>query len=252
MFCGFKSGYYEKLFIIALPANNLIMNRKLLPVFIVFLISIFNNCEEDNDNPSNLTATDYDGNVYKTVQIGNQIWMAENLKTIKYNDGTAIPLITDDEIWNSLNTPGYCWYDNDQTTYKNKYGALYNWYTVDTKKLCPAGWHIPSNDEWITLIIFAGGDKIAGGKLKEAGIIHWNSPNFGADNETGFTALPGGTRNDGGIFTSIGYAGFWWSSNEFDTNDLGAWGYDMDFGTSWVYEYGNGKYRGRSVRCIKD
>ncbi|MGB5436158.1 MAG: fibrobacter succinogenes major paralogous domain-containing protein [Maribacter sp.] len=228
------------------------MKRKPIAVLLLLLLPIMTDCEKDQGTQEPLTITDFDGNRYKTVQIGDQLWMAENLKTTKYNDGKAIPWVTDNEIWNNLNTPAYCWYNNDETTYKNTYGALYNWYAVNTDKLCPMGWHVPTNNEWSTLIDYLGDVRNAGGKLKETGTIHWNSPNTGADNETGFTALPGGSRDDGGTFYGMGDIGLWWSSTEFETNELGAWGSDVDFGTSGVYIYGNGKYRGRSVRCIKD
>ena len=139
------------------------------------------------------TVTDVDGNVYNTVTIGTQCWLQENLKTTKYKDGTSIPLVTDNSAWGSLSTPGYCWYNNDDT-YKNTYGALYNYYTVLTNNLCPSGWHVATEREWSTLVTYLGGASIAGGKLKESGTTHWVTPNTGANNETGFIALPGGRR----------------------------------------------------------
>jgi len=119
--------------------------------------------KKDNNNPTPSTVTDIDGNVYHIVAIGTQVWMAENLKTTKYNDGTFIPLVTDSTAWGNLSTPGYCWYNNDAATYKNTYGALYNWFTVNTGKLSPKGWHIPSDTEWETLITYLGGESLAGG-----------------------------------------------------------------------------------------
>ena len=116
-----------------------------------------------------------------------------NLKTTKYNDGTSIPNVTNDTSWSNLTTGAYCWYNND-VSYKNPYGALYNWYAVNTGKLAPKGWHVPSDAEWTTLITYLGGESIAGGKLKEAGTTHWLSPNTEATNSTGFSALPGGRR----------------------------------------------------------
>ena len=117
--------------------------------------------------------TDDDGNVYHSVTIGTQVWMVENLKTTKYNDGTSIPLVTDATDWHNLLTPGYCWNNNDEATYKATYGALYNWYTVNTGNLCPTGWHVPGDAEWTTLTTYLGGEDVAGGKLKEVGITHW-------------------------------------------------------------------------------
>ena len=117
--------------------------------------------------------SDVDGNMYKTTQIGTQLWTAENLKTTKFNDGTPISNVTDNTKWESLSTPGYCWYNNDEATYKGTYGALYNWYAVKTDKLCPSGWHVPSNDEWNTLITYLGGEIAAGVKVIETGNTHW-------------------------------------------------------------------------------
>jgi uncharacterized protein (TIGR02145 family) len=140
-----------------------------------------------------LTVTDIDGNAYNIVTIGGQAWMKENLKVTKYKDGTTIPLVTATGAWVALTTPGYSFYNNSVTG--GVYGALYNWYTVNTGKLCPTGWHVPSTTEWTTLETFLGGASVAGGKLKETGTSKWFSPNTGATNETGFTALPGGARN---------------------------------------------------------
>ena len=130
------------------------------------------------------SVNDVDGNTYNVVAIGTQVWMAENLKTTKYKNGTAIPLITDLTAWMSLTTPGYCWYDAT-------YGALYNFYTLSTGSLCPTGWHIPSDAEWTTLTDYLGGETVAGGKLKETGTAHWTTPNSGATNAFGFKGLPG-------------------------------------------------------------
>jgi uncharacterized protein (TIGR02145 family) len=140
---------------------------------------------------SSETAKDVDGNVYNTVTIGAQVWMAENLRTTKYNDGTSIPLVTDSTKWSDLSTPAHCWYNNDKASYKATYGALYNWYTVATDNLCPTGWHVPTTAEWQILKDYLG-SSVDGGKLKESGTTHWKSPNKGATNESGFTALPGG------------------------------------------------------------
>jgi uncharacterized protein (TIGR02145 family) len=163
--------------------------------------------------------TDGDGNVYNTVTIGTQVWMKENLKTTKYNNGVTIPPVTDNTSWVNLITPGYCWYNNDASTYKNTYGALYNWYTVNTGILCPIGWHVPTVTEWTTLGAFLGGDDVAGGKMKEVDLTHWLSPNTGATNESGFTGLPGGLRGNNmfsypNTFGEIGRRAFFWTSTE--------------------------------------
>jgi uncharacterized protein (TIGR02145 family) len=199
---------------------------------------------------STVTVKDIDGNVYKTVTIGKQVWMAENLKTTKYKDGTPIPLVTEIFKWAALNTAGYCWYFNDETANKNKYGALYNWFSLNTGNLCPTGWHVPTDEEWTTLITYLGGDSVAGGKLKEAGTTHWSSPNTGATDDSGFTALPSGSRFRKVSFFFIGRFGYWWSATEYDATS--AWNSSIFFTSSNVYRYSSDKQDGYSVRCLKD
>jgi uncharacterized protein (TIGR02145 family) len=193
--------------------------------------------------------TDNDGNLYKTVRIGNQLWMAENLKTTKYNDGTSISLVTENSEWFSLTTPGYCWYNNDVTN-KADHGALYNWYTVNTGKLAPAGWHVPTDAEWTTLGNYLGGDPVAGGKLKEAGLAHWHSPNTGATNETGFSALPGGYRHDAGTFDSQSNYGYWWSATAYDASQT--WFRSLYYDVGNLSRYISLKRCGSSVRLLRD
>ena len=196
---------------------------------------------------------DLDGNVYQVVTIGTQTWMAENLKTTKYNDGTNIPLVTDRVLWNALTSPGYCWFDNDQKTYGDTYGALYNWYTVNMGKLCPAGWHIPSKAEWVTLVTYLGGEDNAGGKLKATGTALWQSPNSGATNQSGFTALPAGSRGYSVSYTEMGKFTTYWSTTESLEFPLNAWVAALNYNNSEanIYPYGE-KLSGLSVRCIKD
>jgi uncharacterized protein (TIGR02145 family) len=197
------------------------------------------------------TLKDIEGNVYKTVKIGNQEWMAENLKTTKYNDGSAIPLVAENEVWGALTTPGYCWYNNDEATYKNTYGALYNWYTVNSGNLCPTGWHVPSDADWITLTDFLR--RKEGAKLKETGTTHWFSPNTDATNETGFTALPGGDRGpEDGKFDLVGYRGFWWSATESNIGTYYANWRGVVYDDPYVLSVFNPKKSGFSVRCVKD
>ncbi len=200
------------------------------------------------------TVTDIDGNVYHTVAIGAQTWMVENLKTTKYTDGTSIPNVADSIAWKALSTPGVCTYKNTSNTDTiNTYGRLYNWYTVNTGKLCPAGWHVPTDAEWTTLTDYLGGISVAGGKLKEIGTTHWQSPNTGATNETGFIALPGGGRDNNGKCTNIGSAGYWWGSTEDGTNN--AWCVGVFYNGSNVASYPNfynNKADGLSVRCVKN
>jgi uncharacterized protein (TIGR02145 family) len=194
------------------------------------------------------TLTDADGNAYTTVTIGTQVWMAENLKTTKYNNGSAIPNVTDGPTWWNLTTHAYCWYDNN-ISYKTPYGALYNWFTVEKGNLCPAGWHVPTTDDWEVLSDFLGGELIAGGKLKEAGTTHWISPNTGATNETGFTAVPGG-MHDWNKCRNMGELGLYWSA----TGDVGESTdcYNMLNTTAWLQSASQNKKIGYSVRCIKN
>jgi uncharacterized protein (TIGR02145 family) len=199
-----------------------------------------------------LECKDGDNNYYPIVLIGTQIWMAENLKTTNYNDVTSIPLVTDNNAWINLTTPGYCWYNNDAATYKVNYGAIYNFFTVNTGKLCPTGWHVPTNDEWSILTDYLGGESVAGGKLKETGTAHWNNPNTGATNEIGFTAIPGGFRSDfDGSFDLVGNSGYWWSSSEYSSNTL-FWYRRMYYSQIYVYRNYFYKQVGLSVRCLKD
>ncbi len=203
-----------------------------------------------NPNLTYGSVTDIDGNTYKTIQIGNQTWMAENLKVTKYRDGTVIPNVTDNDSWKVLSSGAYCWYNNDAATNKNIYGALYNWYAVtDTRNLCPAGWRVPSETEWTTLTTFLGGENVAGGKLKETGTTHWWIPNSGATNETGFTALPGG-ENVYGQFNNNGEYGYLWSVTEAGWQN--AWFLNLYRAESYVAGGQFGKEDGMSVRCIKD
>ncbi len=175
--------------------------------------------------------------------------MAENLKTTKHNDGTSIPNVTDNTAWKNLVTPAYCWYNNDILN-KTPYGALYNWYTVNTGKLCPSGWHVPTDSEWTILTTYLGGLSIAGGKLKETGTGHWLNPNTGATNETGFTALPGGYRDsDNGLFVEIKITCIWLSLTEYQN---GAMLRRLDYNLINAGRGDGSKKDGCSVRCIKD
>lgn len=181
------------------------------------------------------TVKDVDGNVYKTVKIGDQTWMAENLRVTKTPDGTAI----------------VSWAPQDLESAVAEYGRMYDWETAN--KVCPAGWHLPSDEEWQKMIDFLGGPMIAGGKIKEAGTAHWKAPNKGATNETGFTALPNGFRNKKGkYFNFKNNLAYWWSSTPMET-DL-AYGVYITYGEPIIYRYYFSFTRdmGFSVRCVKD
>lgn len=195
---------------------------------------------------------DIEGNAYKIVKIGKQFWMAENLRTTKYNDGTSIPLVTDNSNWVQLATPAYCWYDNNEKKYKNPYGALYNGYAANTDKLCPAKWHVPGIADWDTLINYLGGIYVASGKLRESDITHWRPPNIGATNESGFTALPGCYRDNsfGEFKEQIGDFGLYWSSSEL--NNYNNYYISLDAYINEVFRYDDQINLGISIRCIKD
>ena len=192
--------------------------------------------------------TDAENNTYKTVTIGTQQWMAENLKVTKYNDGTAIPNITDNTQWSQLSTGAWSYYNNDVTN-NAKYGKLYNWYAVSKKNVCPTSWHVPTDAEWTVLTDYLGGSTVAGGKMKEVGTASWNSPNTDATNTSLFTGLPGGSRNDDGYF-SIGNYGNWWSSTEGDTYN--AWNRYLSLSIGSAYRSYYDKEDGLSVRCLRD
>ncbi len=199
------------------------------------------------------SVTDIDGNIYKTIFIEGKTWMAENLKTTRFNDGTQITWESGFNSWINRDTPAYCWYDNNEIKYKDIYGALYNWFTVNTKKLCPSGWHVPDDSEWYSLAYFYR--EGLGGRLKEAGTRHWAPPDsWGhpielSTNESGFTALPGGWRTYDG-FVSIQLAGKWWSSTDHSTTEAGY----MHLDHNYSYSGSNiaNHQMGLSIRCLKN
>lgn len=237
-------------------------------ILLATIVLVFISCSKDEDNsetnPTNGmttavfnmevtygTLTDQEGNIYKTVTIGTQTWMAENLRTMQYNDGTAIPCVTDNTVWSGLSTGAYCNYNN--TTNIDTiatYGRLYNWHAVNSGKLAPKGWHVATDAEWTTLITFLGGESIAHGKLKELATTHWTNPNFGATNESGFTALPGGLRDDNGFFGNLGLYGYWWSDTESEANT--SWFRALSYGESNESLFSYSKQFAFSVRCVKD
>ncbi len=237
-------------------------------VLIVMLLSCSIPTTTDGDDPDWETGmvTDIDGNTYKTVKIGDQWWMAENLRTTKYNDGTEIPHVTDQSAWDSLTTPGYCYYANDSATYAVKYGALYIWYTINTGKLAPNGWHVPTNAEWDTLqnYLIANGynwdGTTTGNKIGKsmAAKTDWEytsikgevGNDMSSNNSSGFSALPGGFRYYSGFFDYIGSYGYWWSSTEFDTSSA----YDRGLYSvgDFLSSRNDDKECGFSVRLVKD
>jgi uncharacterized protein (TIGR02145 family) len=198
------------------------------------------------------TLTDQDGNIYKTVTIGSQTWMAENLRTTKYSDGTTISHVTDDPAWDDLTTGAYCNYKNTAANDTiATFGRLYNWHAVNTGKLAPKGWHVPTDAEWTLLTTYLGGENGAGTKLKEIGAAHWqNQPISWATNETCFTALPGGYRYPTGWFNYVGEQGYWWSASEGNAGN--ALYRLMSNNTVSVDKWSFVKESGFSVRCVRD
>jgi len=198
------------------------------------------------------TVEDIDGNVYQTVIIGTQLWMAENLKVTHYRNGEAIPNITDNSEWEGLTTGAYCNYYNDEHNVAI-YGRLYNWYAVnDSRGLAPEGWHIPSSTEWQALVDYLGDSTVAGGKMKEAGYTHWHPPNTGATNESGFTALPGGNRTTASVggYNNMGYNAIFWFSTEYSSSNAYSCYLPYNYSEFWRSTFK--KFCGFSIRCVKD
>ncbi len=207
--------------------------------------------------------TDIDGNIYKTIKIGNQCWMAENLKVTKYRNGDAIPNVTDGSTWSNMTTGAYSNYDNN-TNNVTTYGKLYNWYAInDSRNIAPEGWHVPSDAEWKVLEMFLGMSQIEadatawrgtdeGGKLKEIGTSHWLSPNTGATNTSGFCALPGGYRDFDSNFTSLGYYALFWSTTEINVDYTSARCLGCTYSEIGRHKEGYSNRDGFSVRCVKD
>jgi len=195
------------------------------------------------------TVTDVNGNGYHTVKIGTQIWMVENLKAASYRYGDPIPEFTGGPVWITLTTGASLNYNND--FYKvSIFGRLYNWYAVDDfRGLAPSGWHVPSDSEWQLLVDYLGGDAVAGGKMKETGTAHWNSPNYGATNESGFSAIQSGYFVGNSLLGYVGYRARYWSSTERDNN---AWYLDVSYNSSAVFRALDFKRLGYSIRCVKD
>ncbi len=247
--------------------------------FTIVVLIMFLSCQNDdgtstNNNPDpavNGTVTDIDGNVYKTIKIGTQTWMAENLTVTKYRNRDDIrqafssPPRTSGQRWEEINNESIgalCAYE-DKSSNQVTYGLLYNWYAVsDPRGLAPEGWHIPTKEEWITLSEYLGGDNLAGGQLKATTL--WASPNTGATNSSGFRALPGGSRNnhyiprltDGvGVFSRLLTSGYWWSSTSIDEKNAESVSlsyYDDKFVIGAFADFYSDKGYGLSIRCIKD
>jgi uncharacterized protein (TIGR02145 family) len=229
-----------------------LISTSLIIIFCILQIS----CKKEDDITDKPiltgTVTDIDSNTYKTVEIGEQWWMAENLKVTRYRNGDSIGTTTPATMdISGESTPKYQWANDGIEASVGVYGRLYTWYAVkDNRSVCPVGWHVPSHAEWTELTDYLGGEEVAGGKLKEAGLTHWSDPNEGATNSSGFTALPGGNRFNTGGFYNVGLLGFWWSTTEYDATI--AWSRVMYLNDASVGRYSDYKVFGFSVRCVKD
>ncbi len=235
------------------------MNKKLsllirLFTLVTVLALLAGSCKKDEDvNNGNApqTFTDpRDGNVYKYIKIGSQIWMAENLR--------YLPSVSEPAT-GSETSPCYYVYgykgtsaDGAKASFNyGAYGVLYNW--AAAKAACPYGWHLPTSSEWTQLANYLGGEQVAGGKLRESGIAHWRASDTGVTNEVGFTALPGGFRNIDGTFQSTGYRGYWWSATE-GNESYSAWFIHLSYNSMGIgtNSFSNSKIGGLSVRCVRD
>ena len=231
---------------------------KIIVLSLYFLLSISSLKAQTLENG---TVTDIDGNIYRTIVIANYEWMAENLKTTSYNNKIKIPNITDSVAWTGLSNGAYCWYKNDESSAKI-YGALYNWYAVNTGRLCPDGWRVPTDEEWKFLegsvdTRYGIGDSVwskSGGRGNDAGqrlkkISGWSSGGNGSD-DFGFSALPGGERCSKGRYFIAGRSGFWWSSTGY--GESGAWYRNIIYSLEDIYRNTHPKWMGFSVRCLRD
>lgn len=226
------------------------MKKKVLSIIAIAML--FSACKKDDDTSQDTqfgTVTDIDGNVYQTVKIGTQTWMMENLKTTRYNDGSTIPNVVDNLQWYNQATGAYCLYNNDASN-NATYGKLYNWFSVNTGKLAPTGWHVPTLAEYNTMVQYLGNGNDVGGKIKSTSSL-WETPNTGADNSTNFSALPAGYRSGSGSnagYYNIGTATEFWLS---DTD--GPYFFQVSSNTANIHQgYMSYKNNGYSIRCIKD
>jgi uncharacterized protein (TIGR02145 family) len=230
----------------------------LISVFCVSLL-LSGGCQKDSEQKKEPDPTppvkgikDIDGNVYDTIVIGKQVWMKQNLKVQRYRNGDSIATtISPSFNIQGEEVPEYQWAYEGNNQLANIYGRLYTWFAAtDTRKICPEGWHIPTNTEWNSLFAYLGGIDVAGGKMKDTGIVYWISTDTSVSNQSGFTALPGGCRGDDNLFNGLRYGAIWWSSTAANDHDALA---------ICLYNYAN--YAGKggfymksafSVRCLKD
>jgi uncharacterized protein (TIGR02145 family) len=238
-------------------------------IYLIAGVLLLFSCKKESSNPTSNTTnsnsttiakygngvTDIDGNKYKTTIIGTQEWMAENLKTTKYSDGTAVPNVTNQTGWLYTETGAWC-NKNNSDSLGIIYGKLYNWYAVSpttngNKNVCPTGWHVPTQSEWNKLGDYLGGWKVAGGKMKSADTTIWNIPNVGATNTSLFNGLPGGSTFGGPLY-EIGVKGNWWSSSSASDNGQNIISFYLRVNEASLQTSTNTKNIGYSIRCVKD
>jgi uncharacterized protein (TIGR02145 family) len=236
---------------------------KIVIAFKCLLLVVLSSCHSSNssskysENAVEMDSTcikDVDGNVYKTIKIGNQVWMQENLRVTHFRNGDPIPNLSDSAAWVDTEQAAFCNYNND-TGYVRVYGRLYNWYAAsDARNICPVGWRVPHDSDYRTLDYHYGGATVSGAALKEQGLLHWKEPNAGATNESKFSALPGGHRGETAIFERMGYYAFFWNVNKYqqynDTNY--AHECSLNYSLSYFNQDWGCKNRGMSIRCIKE
>lgn len=230
--------------------NRMIIHTAFLKLFLLLFMACHTPTEYDRGiRPSPRPVMDIDGNVYETINIDDRIWMAENLRATRYRNGDPIANVTTAEEWETIDRGALIFYNNI-SSYDTLYGKLYNWYAInDPRGLCPPGWRVPTERDWVSLINVLGGESLAGGKMKARGTQHWRAPNVAATNESGFTGLPGGMRRFDGVFTSIGEISYWWSSTE--TGALSAWSRGLYYSERRVIRANHSKNNGFSVRCVR-
>ena len=240
-----------------LTINNLLMKTIKLITLVLFIIIVGSCKKKETKTESNCpiavipdptTVKDIDGNVYPIVKICGKFWMAENLRTTRYNDGLAIPTNLSNAAWGAMTTGAFSIYDSSMVTLNSAFGKLYNWYAASSSKLAPAGWHVATEVEWNELVTCLGGQAVAGGKMKTT--TFWNTPNTGADNSSGFNALPSGYRNTSGMYSLIGNSAYFWASDERNSTQGEYLLLNNNFATT--AQNGATKQFGNPVRCVRD
>ncbi len=225
--------------------DNLVKNTdyqikiKTINEFAVEVDTIFKTC----------AVSDFDGNAYRIVTIGNQVWLQENFRGTHFANGDAIPNVTDQAQWDTMKTPAYCWYNNDSKI-GEVYGGLYNWYVASDLRGLIVGYHAPAQSEWKVLADYLGGEEVAGGKMKESGYAHWIQPNAGADNSSGFCGLPGGARKSS--FGNIGDASVFWSITVSETVNMANVSTLGETSTLMQFQGGSYYFRGHGIRLVKN